>query len=103
MLIRAASRAQALGYSSLSILPPFLDPHLRRSRPTTMRKLDLGVAAMLQAKVFIKPTNLMADPIPTRFRLIFSQPRETMKLALRRIERAFGVPEAPFISNHIAN
>jgi hypothetical protein len=27
---------------------------------------------------FQKPTNLMADPIPTRFRLIFTQPRSTM-------------------------
>ncbi|KAJ7116939.1 PLP-dependent transferase [Mycena epipterygia] len=60
-------------------------------------KLDLAVAAMLKEKVFLKPTTLMADPIPTRFRLIFTHPRRTMELALRRIERAFGAASAPFL------
>ncbi|KAJ7841214.1 PLP-dependent transferase [Mycena olivaceomarginata] len=69
-----------------------------------IEKLDLAVAAMLAQKVFLKPTTLMADPIPTRFRLIFTHRRSTMEvslltvwmqLALRRIERAFGVAEAP--------
>ncbi|KAJ7479503.1 PLP-dependent transferase, partial [Mycena latifolia] len=58
--------------------------------------LDAAVAALCKAGVFIKPTNLMADPIRTRFRLVFAQPRPVMKLALRRIEKAFGVAEAPF-------
>ncbi|KAJ7904202.1 PLP-dependent transferase [Mycena leptocephala] len=59
-------------------------------------KLDQAVAAMLAEKVFLKPTTLMADPTPTRFRLIFTQSRPTMELALRRIERAFDAPMAPF-------
>ncbi|KAJ7792981.1 PLP-dependent transferase [Mycena olivaceomarginata] len=73
-------------------------PFLARIAPTSaypMEKLDLGVAALVREKVFMKPTNLMGDPIPTRFRLIFSQPRGTMAMALRRIEKAFGVQEAP--------
>ncbi|KAJ7032592.1 PLP-dependent transferase [Mycena alexandri] len=57
--------------------------------------LDRGVAALIREKVFMKPTNLMADPIPTRFRLIFTQRRDIMTLALRRIEKAFGMDEAP--------
>ncbi|KAJ7099870.1 PLP-dependent transferase [Mycena crocata] len=71
----------------------------RTSEPSEgdTEKLDRAVAAMLAEKVFLKPTTLMADPIPTRFRLVFTQPRGTMKLALRRIERAFGAPEAPFL------
>ncbi|KAJ6565807.1 PLP-dependent transferase [Mycena vulgaris] len=59
-------------------------------------KRDAAVAAMLTQRVFLKPTTLMMDPLPTRFRLVFSHPRRTMELALRRIERAFGVVEAPF-------
>ncbi|KAJ7877507.1 PLP-dependent transferase [Mycena leptocephala] len=73
-------------------------PFLERISPPgacPIDKLDLGVAALLREKVFMKPTNLMADPIPTRFRLIFTQPRSTMIEALRRIEKAFGVEEAP--------
>jgi hypothetical protein len=64
-------------------------------------KLDQAVAAMLAEKVFLvrplvffiiipnigsvsfngaqKPTTLMADPTPTRFRLIFTQSRPTME------------------------
>ncbi|KAJ7473390.1 PLP-dependent transferase [Mycena latifolia] len=64
--------------------------------PSAVAALDAGVAAMCKAGVFIKPTNIMADPVPTRFRLVFVQPRATMELALRRIEKAFGVGEAPF-------
>ncbi|KAF7369429.1 PLP-dependent transferase [Mycena venus] len=65
-------------------------PFLARISPADaypMAKLDLGVAALVREGVFMKPTNLMADPIPTRFRLIFTQPRNTMALALRRIEK----------------
>ncbi|KAJ7738265.1 PLP-dependent transferase [Mycena maculata] len=75
-------------------------PFLARISPPSVlpiEKLDLGVAALIREKVFMKPTNLMADPIQTRFRLIFTQPRNTMELALRRIEKAFGVAEAPFL------
>ncbi|KAK7050694.1 PLP-dependent transferase [Favolaschia claudopus] len=74
-------------------------PFLARISPPSaypIEKLDLGVAALLREGVFMKPTNLMADPIPTRFRLIFTQARGTMALALRRMERAFGVEPAPF-------
>ncbi|KAF7376963.1 PLP-dependent transferase [Mycena sanguinolenta] len=73
-------------------------PFLERISPSSafpIEMLDCGVAALIREKVFMKPTNLMADPIPTRFRLIFTQPRNTMALALRRIEKAFGVEEAP--------
>ncbi|KAJ7075300.1 PLP-dependent transferase [Mycena belliarum] len=57
--------------------------------------LDAAVAALCKAGVYFKPTNLMGDPVRTRFRVVFSQPRATMELALRRIEKAFRVPEAP--------
>ncbi|KAF8143663.1 pyridoxal phosphate-dependent transferase [Mycena galopus ATCC 62051] len=80
-------------------------PWLARISPASaypLEKLDLGVAALLREKVFMKPTNLMADPIPTRFRLIFTQPRNTMTLALRRIEKAFGANEAP-LQNYFNN
>ncbi|KAJ6532906.1 PLP-dependent transferase [Mycena vulgaris] len=75
-------------------------PFLTRIAPHNAppgEKLDLGVAALIKAGVFIKPTNLMGDPIRTRFRVVFSQPRATMEMALRRIEKAFGVCEAPFV------
>ncbi|KAJ7164496.1 PLP-dependent transferase [Mycena filopes] len=39
---------------------------------TNTEKLDRAVATMLEHKVFLKPTALMADPIPTRFRLVFT-------------------------------
>ncbi|KAJ7503790.1 hypothetical protein B0H11DRAFT_2222409 [Mycena galericulata] len=61
-------------------------------------KLDRIDAAMLAEKVFLKPTTRMADPVPTCFRLVFTQPRPTMELALRRLERAFSVSSAPFSS-----
>ncbi|CAK5270057.1 unnamed protein product [Mycena citricolor] len=64
-----------------------------------MEKLDRGVAALIKQGVFMKPTNLMGDPVPTRFRLVFSQPRSWMLLALRRIEQAFSAPEAPLPAN----
>ncbi|KAJ6480525.1 PLP-dependent transferase [Mycena vitilis] len=73
-------------------------PFLARISPPDaypIEKLDLGVAALIREGVFMKPTNLMADPVPTRFRLIFTQPRSTMAMALRRVERAFGVEGAP--------
>ncbi|KAJ7488130.1 PLP-dependent transferase [Mycena latifolia] len=79
-------------------LAPFLARLAERaaSGDTDIAVLDRAVAAMLAERVFLKPTTLMADPIPTRFRLIFTQPRRTMELALRRIERAFEAPPAPF-------
>ncbi|KAJ7112055.1 PLP-dependent transferase [Mycena crocata] len=88
------TRANAAVYVVVDFAP-FL---ARISHPSAcpMERLDMGVAALIKEKVFMKPTNLMADPIPTRFRLIFSQPRDTMKMALRRIEKAFGVSGAPF-------
>jgi len=75
-----------------------LAPFIRRIADASSgdtEKLDQAVAAMLGEKVFLKPTTFMADPIPTRFRLVFTQTRPTMELALRRIERAFGAPPAP--------
>ncbi|KAJ7036157.1 PLP-dependent transferase [Mycena alexandri] len=87
------TRANA-GVYVLVDLAPFIARITDPSNSAT-EKLDRAVAAMLEQKVFLKPTALMADPIPTRFRLIFTQSRATMKLALQRIERAFGVPPAP--------
>ncbi|KAJ7696215.1 pyridoxal phosphate-dependent transferase [Mycena rosella] len=80
-------------------------PFLARIVPpgaSSLATLDLGVAAFIKAGVFIKPTNLMGDPIRTRFRLVFSQPRPMLELALRRIEKAFGVTEAPFPPQQVA-
>lgn len=78
---------------------------------------------MLDEGTFLKPTGeTMADPIKGRFRMIFTQKPKTMKvrsiflvwfknketddeyvpffrvgqMALRRIEKAFGLEEAPF-------
>ncbi|KAJ7202587.1 PLP-dependent transferase [Mycena pura] len=79
-------------------------PFLARIAPAgadPIEKLDRGVNALIRERVFMKPTNLMADPIPTRFRLIFSQPREILLLALRRIEKAFDAPEAPLPSSSV--
>ncbi|KAF7375468.1 PLP-dependent transferase [Mycena sanguinolenta] len=82
------TRANA-GVYVLVDLAPFIE-RIGSSSSGGTEKLDLAVAVMLAEKVFLKPTTLMADPIPTRFRLIFTHPRPTMELALRRIERAFG-------------
>ncbi|KAJ7506142.1 PLP-dependent transferase [Mycena galericulata] len=78
-------------------LGPFI-ARITHSSDGDTTKLDRAVAAMLAEKVFLKPTTRMVDPVPTRFRLVFTQPRPTMELALRRIERAFGVSSAPFSS-----
>ncbi|KAJ6629787.1 pyridoxal phosphate-dependent transferase [Mycena sp. CBHHK59/15] len=64
--------------------------------PAVRATLDRAVAAMLREGVFLKPTSLSGDPIPTRFRVVFSHPRATIELALRRIEKAFGMPPLPF-------
>ncbi|KAJ7479531.1 PLP-dependent transferase [Mycena latifolia] len=77
-------------------LPAGSDENPEQNAAYPYAVLDAAVAALCQAGVFIKPTNLMQDPIRTRFRLVFAQPRPVMKLALRRIEKAFGVAEAPF-------
>ncbi|KAJ7747842.1 PLP-dependent transferase [Mycena metata] len=87
------TRANA-GVYVLVDLAPFI-ARITDPSDSDTKKLDRAVAAMLEEKVFLKPTALMADPIPTRFRLIFTQSRATMKLALQRIERAFEVPPAP--------
>ncbi|GJE91544.1 aspartate aminotransferase like domain-containing protein [Phanerochaete sordida] len=58
-------------------------------------RLDAAVAAMLRCGVFIKPTTTFADPIVTRFRMTFTLPEKQMRLALRRLEMAFGLSEWP--------
>ncbi|KAL7413224.1 pyridoxal phosphate-dependent transferase [Mrakia frigida] len=73
--------------SSTSSIPPNEDPEI----------IDLAVQKMLDEGTFLKPTGeTMADPIKGRFRMIFTQKPKTMKMALRRIEKAFGLEEAPF-------
>ncbi|KAK7042060.1 PLP-dependent transferase [Favolaschia claudopus] len=78
-------------------LGPFIARMTGSADMSDQERLDRAVAAMLEEKVFLKPTTLMADPIPTRFRLIYAHPRPVMELALRRIEKAFGVREAPLL------
>ncbi|KAJ7641054.1 PLP-dependent transferase [Roridomyces roridus] len=73
---------------------PFLD-RIAPAHLAPLERLDIAVAAIIREGVFIKPTNLMADPVQTRFRLIFTQARPIMIQALRRLEKAFKVPEAP--------
>ncbi|KAJ7144113.1 pyridoxal phosphate-dependent transferase [Mycena epipterygia] len=87
------TRANAAVYVVVDFAP-FL-ARLGVTDPDPLAVLDAAVAALIREGVFIKPTNLMSDPVKTRFRLIFTQPRPVMELALRRIERAFGAAEAP--------
>ncbi|KII84198.1 hypothetical protein PLICRDRAFT_374221 [Plicaturopsis crispa FD-325 SS-3] len=54
-------------------------------------KLDAAVASMFQNGVFIRPTTTYGDPIPTRFRMTFTLPEDTMRLALHRLENAFNL------------
>ncbi|KAJ7058478.1 PLP-dependent transferase [Mycena amicta] len=95
------TRANAAVYVVVNFAP-FLD-RIAPPNADAIEKLDAGVSALIRERVFMKPTNLMADPVPTRFRLIFSQPREILLLALRRIEKAFGAPEAPLPTSSSAS
>jgi len=64
------SLANSISFSSTT--PPNENPEI----------IDLAVQKMLDEKVFLKPTGeTMADPIKRRFRLIFTQKPETMKVS----------------------
>ncbi|KAH7927596.1 PLP-dependent transferase [Leucogyrophana mollusca] len=54
-------------------------------------KVDNGVRIMLDNGVFLRPTIVAHDQIPTRFRMTFTLPPDTMLLGLRRLEKAFGL------------
>ncbi|WVW86745.1 hypothetical protein I302_108799 [Kwoniella bestiolae CBS 10118] len=46
---------------------------------------------MIHHGVHINPLALDADPLPCRFRFIFTQKRDVLRLALQRLEDAFGL------------
>nr|GAT53383.1 predicted protein [Mycena chlorophos] len=73
---------------------PFID-RLYPSDSALEERLEAVVKRLIAHRVFVKPTTSGADPIPTRFRVVYTQPRETMLLALRRIEETFGVDAVP--------
>jgi len=58
-------------------------------------RLGAAVASMLREGVFVKPTTTFADPVVTRFRITFTAPEKQMRIALQRLERAFGLPAWP--------
>ncbi|EKM52149.1 uncharacterized protein PHACADRAFT_262659 [Phanerochaete carnosa HHB-10118-sp] len=62
-------------------------------------RLGAAVASMLREGVFIKPTTTFADPVLTRFRITFTLPEKQMRIALRRLEKAFGLVEWPGPAN----
>ncbi|KAH7927176.1 PLP-dependent transferase [Leucogyrophana mollusca] len=73
-----------------------LDPILERlsgKGASDEVKVDNGVRIMLDNGVFLRATIGAHDQIPTRFRMTFTLPPDTMLLALRRLEKAFGLRE----------
>ncbi|CAE6450411.1 unnamed protein product [Rhizoctonia solani] len=67
-------------------LEPILPP-----APTPYERAIKGFQKMRDAGVYLVPTSISEDPVGTRYRMTFTLPPDTMKLALRRIERAFGL------------
>ncbi|KAH7103114.1 PLP-dependent transferase [Auriculariales sp. MPI-PUGE-AT-0066] len=59
---------------------------------TVEDKLEAARISLIGAGVFIRPTTTSLDPKSYRFRFVFSHPMPTLKLALRRLEVAFGLP-----------
>ncbi|KAJ7503784.1 hypothetical protein B0H11DRAFT_2355600, partial [Mycena galericulata] len=56
-------------------LAPFI------ARITDPSNSDIAKLERIDARSFsCKPTTCMADPVPTRFRLVFTQPRPTMEV-----------------------
>ncbi|CUA71818.1 1-aminocyclopropane-1-carboxylate synthase-like protein 1 [Rhizoctonia solani] len=71
-------------------LEPVLPP-----APTPYERAVKGFEKMRDAGVYLVPTSISEDPVGTRYRMTFTLPPDTMKLALRRIEEAFGMEEWP--------
>ncbi|ORY26710.1 pyridoxal phosphate-dependent transferase [Naematelia encephala] len=53
---------------------------------------------MITNKVYINPLALDADPQKYRFRFIYTHVQDTLKLALRRLEAAFGLGSFPEVA-----
>ncbi|CAE6369507.1 unnamed protein product [Rhizoctonia solani] len=54
-----------------------------------------GFQKMRDEGVYLVPTSISEDPVGTRYRMTFTLPPDTMTLALRRIEKAFGLDKWP--------
>ncbi|KEP45535.1 1-aminocyclopropane-1-carboxylate synthase-like protein, partial [Rhizoctonia solani 123E] len=54
-----------------------------------------GFEKMRDTGVYLVPTSISEDPVGTRYRMTFTLPPDTMTLALRRIEKAFGLERWP--------
>ncbi|KAH7333013.1 pyridoxal phosphate-dependent transferase [Rhizoctonia solani] len=65
------------------------------SAPTPYERAVKGFEKMRDAGVYLIPTSISEDPIGTRYRMTFTLPPDTMLLALRRIEKAFGLEKWP--------
>lgn len=61
---------------------------------TAEERLDAARSALVGAGVFMRPTTTSLDPLPYRFRFVFSHPKETLVLGLQRLEKAFGLDSA---------
>ncbi|CAE6487150.1 unnamed protein product [Rhizoctonia solani] len=71
-------------------LEPVLPP-----APTPYERAVKGFEKMRDAGVYLVPTSVSEDPVGTRYRMTFTLPPDTMTLALRRIEKAFGMEKWP--------
>ncbi|KAL5637342.1 hypothetical protein ACGC1H_001099 [Rhizoctonia solani] len=58
-----------------------------------------GFEQMRDMGVYLVPTSISEDPVGTRYRMTFTLPPETMSLALRRIEKAFGLERWPGLAD----
>ncbi|QRV85623.1 aminotransferase class I and II protein [Ceratobasidium sp. AG-Ba] len=58
---------------------------------TTYDQTLAAFKAMQSSGVYIVPMTISEDSVVTRYRMTFTLPPETMRLALQRIERAFGL------------
>ncbi|CEL63395.1 hypothetical protein RSOLAG1IB_12651 [Rhizoctonia solani AG-1 IB] len=67
-----------------------LDPVLPPA-PTPYERAVKGFQKMRDAGVYLVPTSISEDAVGTRYRMTFTLPPDTMALALRRIESAFGL------------
>ncbi|KAG8690716.1 hypothetical protein FRC11_009575 [Ceratobasidium sp. 423] len=68
------------------VLPPASTPYERVVK---------GFEKMRDAGVYLVPTSISEDPVGTRYRMTFTLPPDTMTVALRRIEKAFGLEKWP--------
>ncbi|KAJ1299858.1 hypothetical protein OPQ81_002652 [Rhizoctonia solani] len=65
------------------------------SAATPYERAVKGFEKMRDAGVYLVPTSISEDPVGTRYRMTFTLPPETMRLGMRRIERAFGLEKWP--------